>query len=183
MNPKQMETTCGSVAVCVQKITSPLGIWSGWILVIFVAKQSGTCFQYEEPEGGGYQQKRSESIPPFPPSSCSFTEFSSSPAGLSWPPLLTRSISTAAVSHPCVHSEGVLTGHAGYSNMGGLCTLDIPDQGVSCVKTSLLRDTQQCDCAKMCSRVLHTKLSCRNTLHRGCSVHGSKPSVYTVSVL
>lgn len=72
-----------------------------------------------------------------------------------------------------MHCEGVLTGHAGYFNMGGLHRLDIPGQGVSCVRTSLLRDTvvQQCDCAEFCSHVAHTRFSCRNTLLRRQVLH------------
>lgn len=34
-------------------------------------------------------------------------------------------------------SRGVLTGRAGYFNVGGLRRLDIPGQGVSCVGASL----------------------------------------------
>lgn len=52
--------------------------------------------------------------------------------------------------------EGVLTGHTGYFNVGGLCRLDIPGQGVSCaIKTSLPGGSgvQQCDCA---AHVWHT---------------------------
>lgn len=45
-------------------------------------------------------------------------------------------LTMAAVRHPCMRSRAVLTGPAGYFNVGGLWRLDIPGQGVSCVRTS-----------------------------------------------
>lgn len=94
-------------------------------------------------------------------------------------PSLSSPVSLAAVRHPCVRCEGLLTGHAGYFNVGGLCRLDIPGSGVSCaIRTSLPGDTyvQRFDCAEICSHVEHTRPSC-NTHTEPCV--GSFSTLFT----
>lgn len=84
---------------------------------------------------------------------------------LGTPPPLGRSIMWQLLGTR-VRCEGVLTGHAGYFNVGGLYRLDIPGQGVSCgIRTSWPGDTvvQQFDCAEICSHVARTRSSCRTT--------------------
>lgn len=105
----------------------------------FVAAQSWTCFLCEEPEEGEDGSMRDLRIFLFP--LLSNWSFSSSlaglfPPGFPWALLLSSSLSMAAVRHPCMCSQGVLTGCAGYFNVGGLWRLDIPGQGVSCVRAS-----------------------------------------------
>lgn len=89
--------------------------------------------------------------------------------------LFGTSLSVAAVRHPCMHWEGVLTGHAGYFNVGGLHRLDIPGQGVSCVRTSLPGDTvvQRCDCAAVCSHVARTRVLQEHTAVQAGMTHMS----------
>lgn len=181
-NPKQMETLCCSVAVSVQKITSPLGIWMGWSLVIFVAKQSWTCFQYEEPEGGGIPAEEKWVFLPSPPQTALSLSFLL-PRLVSpdHPCSLVRSVQQLLVTHVC-------TVRACWRGMLAILIWEASAHLTFLTKESaVLRlhcsGTHNSAIVLRCAHVCYTQNCPAETRCTGCSVHGSKPHVYTVSVL
>lgn len=167
MNPRQIKTTCHIVT---------LVFWGGGFpvntrLSALNALVNGFCGNAQPYFFHvSFQRKGFGVIPPPPPPPP--LKLISFPSSQLFPltSLLGSSASVAAVGHPCVLCERVLTGHAGYFNVGGLRRLDIPGQGVSCVAGFIARGgntvAQQCDCEGLRSHVARARSSCRDALLR-----------------